>query len=311
MKILALVFKQLPNGAHCEFFGKVKLLLGNAGTAVITALGDLVTELDDWYVKERACLAWFRKSEFTEPIAEADKEIDKALVGLTEQVKGACHSSDASIVKAANRLLMMLKSHGKVTAKSYLDQKGVVETILEELNGDYLADLTLLNLLSWKTALAQALLKFMIQFDKREKETLEKPQESFPEVRHAIEKVWHEMVEIVNSSAKLNVSPDFVDFINKINPEIDYLNKEFHRVKHDIVTAEPAPIDPQPYTGESCTPVPEVIFKKGDEMIKLILGKDFNVTYKNNVNVGNANCIIHGKGAYKGTRTVTFIIKHF
>jgi hypothetical protein len=109
----------------------------------------------------------------------------------------------------------------------------------------------------------------------------------------------------------LNLSQDFIDFINAINPEIEYLNNEFHRVKYDIATAEPAPIDPQPYTGKACTPVPEVIFRKDDKMIALVLGKDFSLTYKNNINVGNADCIIHGKGAYKGLRTVTFIIKHF
>jgi hypothetical protein len=311
MKITILIFRRLPNGAHCEFFGKVKLILGNAGTAVITALGDLVTQLDDWYVKERACLAWFRKSEYTAAIAEADKAIDKAIVGLIEQVTGACHSADSSIAKSANRLLMMLKSHGKITTKSYLDQKGIVETILEELNGAYLADLTLLNLTSWKTELAGAMLKFMTQFDKREKETLKKPQESFPEVRRGIEKVWHEMVDIVDSLAKLNLSTDFVDFINAVNPEIDYLNNEFRRIRYDISTAEPAPINAQQYTGEVCTPVPEVIFRKGDKMVKLIFSKDFTLTYKNNINVGNAYCIIHGKGAYKGTKTINFIIKHF
>jgi hypothetical protein len=311
MKILALIFRNLPNGAHYEFFGKVILLLGNAGSAVKTALGDLITELENWYTKEAACLEWFRKSEYTESIAEADKEIDNALTGLIEQITGACHSSDVNIVKSAKRLLMMLKSYGRVTAMPYLQEKGLIESILKRLNGDYLADLTTLNLLSWKTDLANAHLKFMLQFDKREKETLEKPKESFPEVRRGIEKVWHEMVDIVDSSAKLNLSTDFVDFINAVNPEIDYLNNEFHRVKYDISTAQPAPIDPQPYTGEACTPVPEVIFRKNDKMTKLVLGKDFNVTYKDNVNVGNAECIIHGKAAYKGTKTVTFIIKHF
>jgi hypothetical protein len=31
-------------------------------------------------------------------------------------------------------------------------------------------------------------------------------------------------------------------------------------------------------------------------------------TYKDNVEVGTATLVIHGKGAYKGTKTVTFNI---
>jgi hypothetical protein len=41
---------------------------------------------------------------------------------------------------------------------------------------------------------------------------------------------------------------------------------------------------------------------------QLSLGKDFSVTYKNNTHVGTAEVTIHGKGAYKGQKTVTFNI---
>jgi hypothetical protein len=46
----------------------------------------------------------------------------------------------------------------------------------------------------------------------------------------------------------------------------------------------------------------------GKETKNLSLGKDFDVSYKNNTNVGTAEVIIHGKGAYKGQFTVTFNI---
>ncbi|MDR1270461.1 MAG: hypothetical protein LBK82_13145, partial [Planctomycetaceae bacterium] len=105
-----------------------------------------------------------------------------------------------------------------------------------------------------------------------------------------------------------NTSPEFAELINKLNPEIEYLNKEFHRTKHNIAHAEPAPIKQQPYTGKPCTPVPEILYSTGKETLRLELGKDFNITYKNNINTGNAECTIHGKGKYKGHKTVTFII---
>jgi hypothetical protein len=33
------------------------------------------------------------------------------------------------------------------------------------------------------------------------------------------------------------------------------------------------------------------------------------VTYKANVDVGNAKCIVSGKAGYKGTKEITFMIK--
>jgi hypothetical protein len=44
-------------------------------------------------------------------------------------------------------------------------------------------------------------------------------------------------------------------------------------------------------------------------IIILVLGKDYNVTYDKNIDVGNARCTIHGKGEYKDSQTVTFVIK--
>jgi hypothetical protein len=311
MKFIALIFRLLPNEAHYRFFERVIRELGQAGSALLTALGTLVAELNDWYVKEAACMAWVRKNTLTAKIAAADQRVDNALVGMLAQVKAMRHNVNLEIAGAAEHLHNMLKSYGKVISKPYLQEVGAVNAILKHLNGDYAAEALITFLVPWKEELEAALLEFTTLFEQREAQTLEKPKETFPEVRRGIDNVWRQIVTRVNSGAELGASPDFEAFIKLLNPEIEYLNKEFHRVKYDISTAEPAPIDPQPYTGKACTPVPEVIFKKGDEMLQLILGKDFNVTYKNNVNVGNADCIIHGKGAYKGTRTVTFIIKHF
>jgi hypothetical protein len=50
------------------------------------------------------------------------------------------------------------------------------------------------------------------------------------------------------------------------------------------------------------------VFAAADGAVELELGKDYNLTYKNNVHVGNATLTIHGKGKYEGSKTVTFII---
>ena len=41
---------------------------------------------------------------------------------------------------------------------------------------------------------------------------------------------------------------------------------------------------------------------------KLRKGKDYTVSYKNNVKVGKAKLIVKGKGGYKGQKTITFVI---
>lgn len=88
----------------------------------------------------------------------------------------------------------------------------------------------------------------------------------------------------------------------------------YHRARHDIKNAVPEGIPDQPYTGKAVCPVPSVSYTfpatetKKEEKLDLELGRDFNVTYKNNIEAGKATLILHGKGAFKGTNTVTFMI---
>ncbi len=58
------------------------------------------------------------------------------------------------------------------------------------------------------------------------------------------------------------------------------------------------------YTGKALKPAPKVVLKGKT----LKAGKDYTVSYKNNVNVGKATVTIKGKGSYTGTKTKTFKI---
>ena len=59
------------------------------------------------------------------------------------------------------------------------------------------------------------------------------------------------------------------------------------------------------YTGNGITPTPKVTYKKK----KLIKDEDYNIYYKDNVNVGTATVTLVGIGAYKGSTTGNFKIK--
>ncbi|MDR3132535.1 MAG: hypothetical protein LBU42_00730 [Prevotellaceae bacterium] len=81
---------------------------------------------------------------------------------------------------------------------------------------------------------------------------------------------------------------------------------------HDLAAGDNCviePIDVQQYTERAITPVPKVHYRKeGQPTAVLSLGKDFEVTYKNNTNVGMAEVTVHGKGDYKGKKMTTFMI---
>lgn len=81
---------------------------------------------------------------------------------------------------------------------------------------------------------------------------------------------------------------------------IDFIAYGNVEVTRAVVTG----LKSQTYTGSAIRPVPTV--KLGIK--KLVNGKDYTLSYKNNVNPGTATIIITGCGAYGGTQKKTFKI---
>ncbi|MDR1866322.1 MAG: DUF6261 family protein [Bacteroidales bacterium] len=308
-QFISLTFRFLPNAAHFNFCTQVNFTLSNAGATVLMSLGDLPVQFGQWYEKETALMEWIRKSELTKLIAEADKRIDRALVAISSHVKAEGYSPLPNISEAARRVGIMLKNYGYIYQKPYEQQEGDIRTILMQLSGDYNMDAMVLNLDAWITELQTSFTEFQQLLAQRDTRSLQKPKDSFPTVRRGIEKIYHQTVKIVNAGSLLNISPDYEVFINKLNPEINRLNTEFHHTRRNIIDAEPSPIPQQEYTGYPVTPTPDVFYAApNSDPVKLQLGKDYNLSYKNNKNAGNAQCTLHGKGKYTGRKTVTFII---
>ena len=311
-KFKVIMFRLLPNGAHYEFCSWVSTKLAAAGAAVKTALGALITQFNSWLDKEKALMAWVRKSALTAKIAEADHRLDQALVALKAQVHALEYSLVPADAEAAHRLGIMLRSYGKVYNKSYDDQSGDIRAIVLQLAGAYEADVLRLHLEPQGAELYAAYNEFRTLLAQRSTDELQKPDESFAAVRRGIEDVYHQIVVKANAGAELDASPDFAAFIDSLNSEIERLNAEFHRARKDLGAGDHTviePIETQQYTERPVTPVPEVHYREeGKETKRLYLGEDFSVTYKNNTNVGMAELTIHGKGEYRGAKTATFNI---
>lgn len=309
-KLIAILFGFLPNAAHFNFCTRVKDVLATAGTTVKTALGALLTDFNGWYDKEFALMEWVRKSVLTEKIAEADVRLDRALVALKAQVHALEYSLTTTIAEAAHRLSIMLNSYGNVYRKPYDEQMGDVLAIIAQMfNPSYAADVTTLGVGPLCAELVGAFTEFQKLFEERGADSLKKPEESFVTVRREIDKVYHKIAVKLDAGAAMGAD-GFADVIDHLNPDIEHMNNQFHRALRKIADAEPAPIPPQTHTGQPITPTTDVYYvTPHDGTVKLQLGKDYNLTYKKNKNVGTAECTIHGKGGYTGHKTVTFVIE--
>ena len=67
-------------------------------------------------------------------------------------------------------------------------------------------------------------------------------------------------------------------------------------------------INPSIYDGEEHAEHAPEITVTGKTSETLEEGRDYYVTYSNNINAGKATIVVHGIGAYRGTLTKKFVI---
>jgi hypothetical protein len=248
--------------------------------------------------------------ELTKYIVVAAKKLDRLFVGMKAQIMGACYSADPKVSKAGNELYTLIKSKKNAWKSPYVAKTEDIDTIVEHLYSDYATYSTDAQILDLITPLSMASVNLSDLVKQRGQSIAKKPDPNFSKIRHQIDKVWHQLENLINGYSLVNSSTGIEKFIAEINPIIVHFNEEYHRVKYDISVCNPAPIPKQTYTGVACTPIPLVYYKSSKNVVlPLVLGKDFNLTYKKNVEVGIADCTIHGKGAYNGKRTITFSIE--
>jgi hypothetical protein len=312
-KFVALYFRTLPMEPRVRFFSEYFLPALEASPEVSAIVASLLPECNEWLHKERALRQWIRRSEYTTKIADASGRLDRALSDFWKQVGAAACNADVARHDAVVRLDIVRRNYGYIQRKPYETKASDVVEILEKLEtgGERAGDVTLLGLASWVASIRVAYNLFNDLFHARNTERIRKPAYNFRQIRGGIEGVYHRMVSLIESHTEAgNRTEACRQFIETINPQIEYLNDMYHSGRHDIAGANTEAIEPQRLTGELLTPTPKVYFVTEQQaLVPLVLGKDYNLSYKYNRDVGNAQCTLHGRGRYKGRKTVTFIIE--
>lgn len=314
MKIKAVHFRYFRAGEHHDFLTLFRNRLDGSPTVkaiVIAEYGQFVTLLTE----EGDLINLIRKSLLTEQIAEADRRVDRCIVGMRALVTGALHHFNPDVVRAAQSLAMRFDAFGALTQQSYREESDLVRLLIADLQSSAYADqVTLVGLTDWVTELLLAENEFESLMQSRGDEYMGKPSGTLQAVRTAIEAVYHTMTERINAAALVGDSPAEINaFIERLNIDVEYANEHcHHHARKDLGAGDHTviePIDTQQYTGEPVTPLTKVYYKdEGKPTEKLVFAKDYEVTYRNNIQVGMAELIVHGKGLYRGQKRIAFMI---
>jgi hypothetical protein len=218
------------------------------------------------------------------------------------------------VVEAARVVDLRLREFGNIRGKAYEEESVAVNLLLSDFAGALAPQVATLQLTDWTTELAAAEIAFAQLYVQRNTQLADRPQGRLTDVRREIEAVYHGMISLIDASAILNGSSSvYSEFIAQLNQQVTYFNDHnHHHAKKDLGTGDHCvvePIETQTYTGKPISVIPKVHYREeGKPTVELIFAKDFNVTYKNNEDVGTATLTIHGKGAYRGQKLTTFNI---
>jgi hypothetical protein len=314
-KIKAIHLYHLPAEEHFNYLTQFKDLIDDTPD-----VKTLVTKLYEAFIPvldiEGALINAMKKSDYTARIAAADARVDRCLTGMNATIAAALHNSDPDTVMAAQSLYNRFQAFGNIRKKNYEAETTDVNMLLADLRTpEYALKVNLVGLPPWVIELTAAETEFETLYTQRRDEASKRPQGPLAPARRNTDDSYHLITEKINAYAiSLPVVPDpMAVFIAKLNVVVDYFNERFHPVKKDISVGDRcivALIPAQKYTGNAVIPIPDVSYREeGKKAVALVFAKDFSVTYKNNVKAGMAELTIHGKGAYKGQITVTFIIE--
>jgi hypothetical protein len=302
----------MPLPPHFEFFYETNVRLTTADELIRKAIAALMPEYQLCLDKEQKCYRWVRKSDLTVKIKGASKEVNRLLVLINSGVAFGSRSTQSAIAASGKRTYDMIKNYGRVTQKPYDAKAGAVRELLDHFTTDYAHDIDNLGLGMQVQLLGVALDTFVNLLGQRDDERVEKPPYTAEEARKGMENAWAAIVYAINSNAGVGKSPVFAEFIDHINTEIERLNVEFNHPKKDISVIGRlviATIPTQIYTEQPVIVIPEIYYVDDNgQATRLWLGKDFEVSYRNNIDVGTAEVIIHGKGDYSGQATSKFNI---
>jgi hypothetical protein len=261
--------------------------------------------------KELNVLDALRGSELSRQIANADKLVDRYVVGINSVVNTAIHHFDPQVVEAGESIAKRLKSFGYIEKKPYEEESAAVKVLINELRNEYAGKAELIGLTPWLNNLEAAEAEFDALFKLRNTQLAENENMTVKEVNKLIIPVYRLMVGRINATMLLNPTPALLEFVTELNKQIDYANEhgDHRATRTDIENIIIKPIEPQSETGNPITYMPELSIEIDGKQVNMFFSIDYTLTYKNNTKPGIAEIIISGKGKFKGKKIVTFNIE--
>ena len=199
MKIIPI---ELPRLYAEEWFGIMsdyKETVPRFGADVL-GIADLFERFEVLHGKADKGLQVLQKSAFTAGMVAADKERNKLVRSIYEVVKASRSLLAVADQEAAERLYILISTYRKNALDgSYAEESSAIYNLLQDLDGKYAADVTLLGIGKFVEHLHAAEHKFQTLRANRTQESISKPKVQLAEIRKQTDAIYRSSVNVINA----------------------------------------------------------------------------------------------------------------
>lgn len=219
MKIEKFNLNNLRNEEHFHFHSEVRELIAQE-TPEKLHIEKFMNNYNVLFEKERDTLEVISRSFLTAHLIEADENRDSILKGLYSFITAHTFHFDENIRTSAEKIQVVFKHYGNLTAKSYNEETASINNLIHDLRVDYQTDLVTLNINDWLNNLEVKNNEFNEIMQQRYSEHADKNKVSSREIRIEIDKVYTEIIDFINAWIIVNGEGDFSQFVKLVNERV-------------------------------------------------------------------------------------------
>ncbi|MDR2563321.1 MAG: DUF6261 family protein [Prevotellaceae bacterium] len=225
MKITRIHLENLRNEAHCQYLAFFVALLVKF-PAIIEKIGNLLELFNSKFLIEKQVLDFVRKSDYSEKIREADRNLDKFITGFVETIRGAIKHRSQAVSEAAVSLTNLMKTYKNITRKNYDEELASVNSLLKELTGEYSDRIAVITGLDeWVEDIRSSSEILAELLALRTAEKAAKPQDRMIGIRREVDPLYRKIIAKIDAFILIEGEENYIAFITDINALIDRYNK--------------------------------------------------------------------------------------
>lgn len=223
-RVAAIDLKSMKNNEYVEFMTKVQKII-NSLPIILEKVAPMPIQFNMLMEKIKDSITIEQSNEYTQTLADTDKERDNLHQGLCHVVEAFCLHNDEEKSLAAKLLKRVIKRYRTTSLRvgGYEDQTALIRTLTSNLTDE--SNLTYseqIGLTSWISDLDNANNCFEEIMVARMDEATQTLGYTTRDVRKELTPIFRKIVQVVESFVMLGIDPQFSEFINKVNNEITY-----------------------------------------------------------------------------------------